>query len=109
MEMTDGTKLLIGVLVVTGAAMAQKDKPKESEVVQLSATTSSVYVIQNPPRASYSEKVTKDGHYLVTFDDPNNEFRCHVTANTEQNRWEVGTFTIVCTRPHTIPDERAKP
>jgi hypothetical protein len=104
---------LIAALVLAGAAMAQKSKPQD-EVVKLSDTTTShVAILANPPQATYTEKITKDGHYVVTFDDPNNEFRCYVTANSEKNRWEIGTFTVVCTRPHAVPweviGEKTKP
>jgi hypothetical protein len=57
----------------------------------------------NPPSVSWSDKITKEGHYVATMDDPNNEYRCDITSYVEENPHNaygsaVSSFTVVCTK-----------
>ena len=51
-----------------------------------------------PQHASATEKVTSDGHYIFTVDDPNNEYRCYGTVNND-------TLTIFCVKEHAVVKE----
>jgi len=59
-----------------------------------------------PRYATFTDKITKDGHYVATLDDPNNEWRCSVAS--AYNDGEPRVVTIVCVRPGREPvtDER---
>ena len=49
--------------------------------------------------ATATEKVTADGHYIFTVDDPNDEYRCYGTVNND-------TLTIICIKPHEVAKEK---
>lgn len=49
--------------------------------------------------ATTTEKLTADGHYIFTVDDPNNEYRCYGTMNNS-------TITITCVIPHEVVKDR---
>jgi hypothetical protein len=50
--------------------------------------------------ATATEKVTSDGHYIFTVDDPNNEYRCYGTVNDD-------TLTIVCVKAHEVVKDKS--
>jgi hypothetical protein len=53
--------------------------------------------------AKMSERVTKDGHYMFTVDDPNNEWRCYLVSSMTA---EPSAMQIVCARPHEVKKEQ---
>ena len=62
------------------------------------AWTGTTGLLAGPRYATIAEKITSDGHYVFTLDDPNNEYRCYGTINT-------GTITITCVEPHEVAKE----
>ena len=63
-----------------------------------------------PQYAAWNEKIDKDGHYVMTFDDPKNEWRCAIVGLVGESNLKDGvtSFTIACYKLKDIPDERAK-
>jgi hypothetical protein len=69
------------------------------------------FVILSPLKVSkfaeWSEKITKDGHFVMTFDDPNNEWRCWI--GSRNNEYDPTAFTVICGKNISITDERTTP
>jgi hypothetical protein len=92
------------LLLVSLSASAQSKPDKTMDVVGLEPyTVTSPTAFINPPTARWSDKITKDGHYVATMDDPNNEYRCDIASYVETNPRnafgsEVTSFTVVCTK-----------
>jgi hypothetical protein len=71
------------------------------------ASTSYIGVVGTasiPKFATYSETITKDNHYKVMFDDPNNEWRCDIVGHSE-GRYETTAFTVACFKSHPVEME----
>ena len=59
--------------------------------------------------ATWTQKIDKDGHYVATFDDPNNQWRCVTSGLVDSGRSEgIIAFTVTCYKVQDIPDERTK-
>jgi hypothetical protein len=57
-------------------------------------------------QASFTDMITRDGHYVATLDDPNNEWRCGILENGQ----DPSALTIVCIKSaKPMNDERVKP
>jgi hypothetical protein len=70
-----------------------------------SLVTSSDHFLKIKPLATWTDRITKDGHYHSELDDPNNEWRCFI-ASTVEGRFEVTAFTVVCAKQREVKDER---
>ena len=58
-------------------------------------------------QARWEDKITKDGHYIGSFDDPNNEWRCDVVSYLDTNTREgITSLTIVCTKKREPEHEK---
>lgn len=101
------------ILMFSLSAFAQSDakKPTGKSLAdpELSYTTTAII---NTPAATWSDKITKDGHYVATMDDPNNQFRCAVASYFDtdpRNTFggDITSFTVVCTKAHE-PEHETK-
>jgi len=61
-----------------------------------------------PPDPVWTEKIDKDGHYVVTFDDCTNTWRCAWAGAVESHNMLQGpvAVTLVCYQTHDLKDER---
>jgi hypothetical protein len=98
-KLSGATLLLFGV-----AATAQSKPAKPAELPQEESLTS--WAVTAAPMHQYpawSDRINKNGHYIATFDDPNNEYRCDVVSYLDSEARnvlysDITSLTIVCTK-----------
>ena len=56
--------------------------------------------------ATGSDKITRDGHYIWTFDDPNNEYRCDAAGFTTFDGAGVTNVTVACIKQRVVDKEK---
>jgi hypothetical protein len=98
----DGLKLSVLVVLFALGAFAQKAKNEKYDT-SLSATavkveegTSGTWVkAATSTPANVETRITKDGHYIFSLDDPNNTWRCYFNS-VGNGGLVVDTITVTC-------------
>lgn len=103
-------KSALFALFLTLPLGAQTLKPDTAFETSITYTTA----MSGPLPATWEDKITRDGHYVATLDDPNNEFRCDVVSYVDtnpNNAFESGinSFTVVCTKKREPKKELGGP
>ena len=92
--------------IAVGQSVKKTDPPKY-QIPDPPYTTT--YAAPISSYATWSQKIYKDGHYVATFDDPNNLWRCVTSGLVDSGLSEgVVAFTVTCYKVKDIPDERTK-
>lgn len=97
------------VLMLVGIAAQAQSKPEKPGAFSGEPNLTISAIPLTKPQATWSDRITKDGHYVATMDDPNNEFRCDVISYMSMAfGGDVSSFTVVCTRKREPEHEGAK-
>ena len=59
--------------------------------------------------ATWKSVITKKGHYIAMFDDPNNEFRCELKKTVRDESEGVSSLTIECTKQQAATLKEQEP
>ena len=100
---------VILILAVLSAVMGRGQNPPIPAPAPTFPIYTGPYTIATsvwPQYATFTEKIAKNGHYVATFDDPNNEWRCSIASAAPLDNPQ--SVLIVCIRPSEtpVPDER---
>lgn len=68
------------------------------------SVTQNLTFVTVKPTAEWTEKITKEGHYVAIFDDPNNEWRCYPAKIDD--RLDPYSFAMTCTKAHEVEKEK---